>query len=133
MGEAGLLRVACPADGALDVRALCLAREALAYRAGLADFAFAMQGLGTAAVALFGDPALRERVLEPARAGAALAAFALSEPDAGSDAAALSTVAERDGPEHWRLTGTKTWISNGGIAGTYVVVARSGERRARAA
>ena len=127
MGEAGLLRVACPADGALDVRALCLAREALAYRAGLADFAFAMQGLGTAAVALFGDPALRERVLEPARAGAALAAFALSEPDAGSDAAALSTVAERDGPEHWRLTGTKTWISNGGIAGTYVVVARSGE------
>ena len=127
MGEAGLLRVACPADGALDVRALCLAREALAYRSGLADFAFAMQGLGTAAVALFGDPALRERVLEPARAGAALAAFALSEPDAGSDAAALSTVAERDGPEHWRLTGTKTWISNGGIAGTYVVVARSGE------
>ncbi len=127
LGEAGLLRVACPADGALDVRALCLAREALAYRAGLADFAFAMQGLGTAAVALFGDPALRERVLEPARAGAALAAFALSEPDAGSDAAVLSTVAERDGPEHWRLTGTKTWISNGGIAGTYVVVARSGE------
>ncbi len=127
MGEAGLLRVACPPDGALDVRALCLAREALAYRAGLADFAFAMQGLGTAAVAMFGDPALRERVLGPARAGAALAAFAISEPDAGSDAAALSTSAERDGPDHWRLTGTKTWISNGGIAGTYVVVARSGE------
>jgi acyl-CoA dehydrogenase len=128
MGEAGLLRVACPAPGEpLDVRALCLAREALAYRAGLADFAFAMQGLGTAAVALFGDAALRERVLEPARAGSALAAFALSEPEAGSDAASLSTLAERDGPSHWRLAGTKTWISNGGIASTYVVVARSGE------
>jgi acyl-CoA dehydrogenase len=128
MGGAGLLRVACPADGAsLDVRALCLAREALSYRAGLADFAFAMQGLGTAAVAMFGDAALRERVLEPARAGAALAAFALSEPEAGSDVAALSTLAERDGPDHWRLTGAKTWISNGGIAETYVVVARSGE------
>jgi acyl-CoA dehydrogenase len=127
MGEAGLLRVPCPEDGRLDVRSLCLARDILARHAGLADFAFAMQGLGTGPVTLFGTAAQRDRVLPAARAGTALAAFALSEPEAGSDVAALATVAERDGNAHYRITGRKTWISNGGIASTYVVFARTGE------
>ncbi|WP_372622725.1 acyl-CoA dehydrogenase family protein [Falsiroseomonas sp.] len=127
MGEAGLLRVPCPEDGRLDVRALCLARDILARHAGLADFAFAMQGLGTGPVTLFGTPAQRDQLLPSARAGTALAAFALSEPEAGSDVAALATVAEKDGNGHYRLTGRKTWISNGGIAASYVVFARTGE------
>lgn len=128
MGEAGLLRAACPAEGErLDVRSLCIARDILARHAGLADFAFAMQGLGTGPVTLFGTKEMRRRVLDPARAGTALAAFALSEPEAGSDVAALATVAEPDGNGHYRLTGAKTWISNGGIAATYVVFARTGE------
>ncbi|MFM2148382.1 MAG: hypothetical protein RLZZ187_688 [Pseudomonadota bacterium] len=127
MGEAGLLRMPCPEDGRLDVRSLCLARDILARHAGLADFAFAMQGLGTGPVTLFGTPAQRDAVLPRARAGTVLAAFALSEPEAGSDVAALATVAERDGNSHYRLTGRKTWISNGGIAATYIVFARTGE------
>jgi acyl-CoA dehydrogenase len=127
MGEAGLLRAAVPADGRLDVRSLCIAREVLARHSGLADFAFAMAGLGTGAITLFGDAGLKEAFLPAARAGTALAAFALSEPEAGSDVAALATTATRDGNAHWRLDGSKTWISNGGIAGTYVVFARSGE------
>lgn len=127
MGAAGLLRVPCPEDGKLDVRSLCLARDILARHAGLADFAFAMQGLGTGPVTLFGTGPQRDRVLPGARAGTALAAFALSEPEAGSDVAALATVAEKDGNGHYRLTGRKTWISNGGIAATYVVFARTGE------
>jgi acyl-CoA dehydrogenase len=127
MGEAGLLRVSVPQDGVLDVRALCLARDILARHDGLADFAFAMSGLGTGAITLFGNDALRDEFLPPARAGSALAAFALSEPEAGSDVAALATTAVRDGNAHWRLSGEKTWISNGGIAATYVVFARSGE------
>jgi len=127
MGEAGLLRRAAPEDGRLDVRALCIAREVLARHSGLADFAFAMQGLGTGAVSLFGDEETKRRVLPAARAGTALAAFALSEGEAGSDVAALATVAERDGNSHYRITGQKTWISNGGIAGSYVVFARTGE------
>jgi acyl-CoA dehydrogenase len=127
MGEAGLLRMPCPEDGRLDVRALCLARDILARHAGLADFAFAMQGLGTGPITLFGTPAQRDAVLPRARTGTALAAFALSEPEAGSDVAALETVAERDGNSHYRLTGRKTWISNGGIAATYIVFARTGE------
>ena len=127
MGDAGLLRVPCPEDGRLDVRALCLARDILARHAGLADFAFAMQGLGTGPVTLFGTAAQRARVLPAARAGRSLAAFALSEPEAGSDVAALATRAEKDGSGHYRLTGRKTWISNGGIAATYVVFARTGE------
>jgi acyl-CoA dehydrogenase len=127
MGEAGLLRVACPDDARLDVRSLCLARDILARHAGLADFAFAMQGLGTGPVTLFGTQAQRDQVLPGARAGTALAAFALSEPEAGSDVAALATVAEKDGNGHYRLTGRKTWISNGGIAATYIVFARNGE------
>ncbi len=127
MGEAGLLRVPCPEDGRLDVRSLCLARDILARHAGLADFAFAMQGLGTGPVTLFGTPEQRDQVLPAARAGTALAAFALSEPEAGSDVAALATVAEKDGNGHYRITGRKTWISNGGIAATYVVFARTGD------
>jgi acyl-CoA dehydrogenase len=126
MGDAGLLRVPCPADGVLDVRALCLARDILARHSGLADFAFAMQGLGTGPITLFGTEAQHARVLANARAGTALAAFALSEPEAGSDVAALATTATRDG-NGWRLDGQKTWISNGGIASTYIVFARTGE------
>jgi len=127
MGEAGLLRMAVPEGGALDVRALCIARETLARHSGLADFAFAMAGLGTGAVTLFGSQALKDEVLPAARAGTALAAFALSEPEAGSDVAALATTAARDGNAHWRIDGAKTWISNGGIAATYLVFARTGE------
>ena len=127
MGEAGLLRVPCPTDARLDVRSLCLARDILARHSGLADFAFAMQGLGTGPVTLFGTEAQRDRVLPAARAGTSLAAFALSEPEAGSDVAALATTATPDGNGHWRLNGRKTWISNGGIAGQYIVFARTGE------
>jgi len=126
MGEAGLLRMAAPEDGRLDVRSLCIARDVLARHSGLADFAFAMQGLGTGSITLFGSDDLKSRFLPAARAGTALAAFALSEPEAGSDVAALATTASREG-DHWRIDGSKTWISNGGIAGTYVVFARTGE------
>jgi acyl-CoA dehydrogenase len=132
LGEAGWLRAAVPqAYGGLypgfDVRTLCLARETLAYQDGLADFAFAMQGLGTGPVTLFGSDALKQRYLAPVARGEALAAFALSEPEAGSDVAAMSTTATPDGPDHVRIDGMKTWISNGGIADHYVVFARSGE------
>lgn len=126
LGEAGLLEAAVPPDGRLEVRKLCLARDMLARHSGLADFAFAMQGLGTGAITLFGSEALKARVLPGVRAGTTLAAFALSEPEAGSDVAAMATTAQRDG-EGWVLNGEKTWISNGGIAGSYVVFARSGE------
>src|SRR5207302_6487991 len=111
----------------LDVRTLCLAREILAFRDGLSDFAFAMQGLGSASISLFGSAALKARYLPPVREGRAIAAFALSEPEAGSDVAALATTAKADGSGHVRLDGTKTWISNGGIADHYVVFARTGE------
>jgi acyl-CoA dehydrogenase len=127
LGAGGWLAAAVADDAAaLDVRRICLAREILARHSGLADFAFAMQGLGTASVALFGQAALRARVLPQARAGTRIAAFALSEPDAGSDVAAMTTIAARV-PGGWRIDGVKTWISNGGIAGHYVVFARSGE------
>ena len=127
LGAGGWLAAAVADDAAsLDVRKICLARDILARHAGLADFAFAMQGLGTASVSLFGSPELRARVLAAARAGTRLAAFALSEPDAGSDVAAMSTTATRTNAG-WRIEGGKTWISNGGIAGHYVVFARTGE------
>ncbi|WP_163144176.1 acyl-CoA dehydrogenase family protein, partial [Arhodomonas sp. KWT] len=93
---------------------------------GLADFAFAMQGLGTGPISLFGTPEQRGRWLPPVRAGEAVAAFALSEPEAGSDVSALATTARREGDEYV-LDGTKTWISNGGIADVYTVFARTGE------
>ena len=127
MGEAGLLRRAVPVDGRLDVRALCLARDILARHSGLADFAFAMSGLGTGTITLFGDAATRDAFLPAVREGRSLAAFALSEPEAGSDVAAIATTATPDGNAHWRLDGRKTWISNGGIAGHYVTFARTGE------
>ncbi|MFY7781177.1 MAG: acyl-CoA dehydrogenase family protein, partial [Tagaea sp.] len=98
----------------------------LAYRSGLADFAFAMQGLGTGPIVLFGTDAQKAKWLGPVRNGAALGAFALSEPEGGSDVAAMRMTAVRDG-DFWRLDGRKTWISNGGIAGQYVVFARTGE------
>ncbi len=132
LGEAGFLKVVVPAEygglhSKLDVRTLCLAREILAYRDGLADFAFAMQGLGTVSISLYGSEDLQRRYLPPVRDGKAIAAFAMSEPEAGSDVAALATTARPDGPAHVRLDGEKTWISNGGIADHYVVFARSGE------
>ena len=111
------------ASDALDTRTLCLLRETLAAHDGLADFAFAMQGLGSGAITLDGSPALRARYLPRVASGEAIAAFALSEPDAGSDVAAMAMTARRDG-DHWTLDGEKTWISNGGIADFYVVFAR---------
>jgi len=113
------------APAPLDVRELCLAREALARHDGLADFAFAMQGLGTGAISLFGDVAQRQW-LTRTRAGKAIAAFALSEPQSGSDVASLEMRAARDG-DCYILSGEKTWISNGGIADVYTVFARTGE------
>jgi len=132
LGKAGFLAAVVPAEhgglyAKLDVRTLCLAREILAYRDGLADFAFAMQGLGTASISLFGSDELKRRYLPPVREGRAIAAFALSEPEAGSDVAALATTSKADGSGHVRLDGRKTWISNGGIAAHYIVFARSGE------
>ncbi|UHC16708.1 acyl-CoA dehydrogenase family protein [Methylobacterium currus] len=127
LGEAGFLRFAAAEDGVFDVRALCLLRETFARHDGLADFAFAMQGLGTGALTLSGTAAQREAVLPGVRAGRRIAAFALTEPEAGSDVAqiALSAMPTDDG--RVRLDGEKTWISNGGIADHYVVFARSGE------
>ncbi len=132
LGEAGFLRTVVPAAHGgmhprLDVRTLCLAREILAFRDGLSDFSFAMQGLGTASISLFGSDDLKQRYLPPVRDGKAIAAFALSEPEAGSDVSALATIAKADGATHVRLDGEKTWISNGGIADHYVVFARTGE------
>ena len=132
LGEAGWLDAVVPAayGGAserLDVRALCLSREILAWHDSLADFAFAMQGLGTGSISLFGTDALKSKYLPPVREGRHIAAFALSEPEAGSDVGALATTASPDGPAHVRLDGVKTWISNGGIADHYVVFARSGD------
>ncbi len=114
-----------PDGGTLDVRSLCLIRETLARHDGLADFAFAMQGLGMGAVSLFGTAHQREWLAET-RAGRAIAAFALTEPQSGSDVAASTMTATRDGT-NWVLNGEKTWISNGGIADIYCVFARTGE------
>jgi acyl-CoA dehydrogenase len=132
LGEAGFLKAVVPAEhgglhSGLDVRTLCLAREILAARDGLADFAIAMQGLGTGSISLFGSAALKSRYLPPVRDGKAIAGFALSEREAGSDVAALATTAVADGPFHVRIDGQKTWISNGGIADHYVVFVRTGE------
>jgi acyl-CoA dehydrogenase len=131
LGRAGMLRACVPkayggAREQVDVRAMALARETLAGASGLADFAFAMQGLGSAPVSLFGTDAQKRALLPGVAAGETITAFALSEPDAGSDAAAMSTTAVREG-DSWRLNGTKTWISNAGIAHSYVIFARTGE------
>ncbi|MQA37992.1 acyl-CoA dehydrogenase family protein [Rugamonas aquatica] len=133
LGDGGWLKhaIAGAAYGAagegIDTRAICLIRETLARHNGLADFAFAMQGLGSGAISLHGTPAQREAYLPRVARGDAIAAFALSEPQAGSDVAAMQCAAVRDG-EHYVLNGEKTWISNGGIADFYVVFARTGEQ-----
>jgi len=142
LGAAGWLQHAVPADASiahagsataatdtsnssrLDARTLCIVRELLATHHALADFAFAMQGLGSGAITLDGTSAQRAHWLPRIASGQAIAAFALSEPDAGSDAAAITTTAERTA-DGWTLHGTKTWISNGGIADVYCVFART--------
>ncbi len=128
LGEGGFLSLTAPGEGneKLDVRSLALCRETLAAHAGLADFAFAMQGLGAGPISLFGSEAQRAAWLPKTRAGAAIAAFALTEPASGSDVANMATTARRDGSDYV-LDGEKTWISNGGIADLYVVFARTGE------
>lgn len=126
LGAAGWLQHCASDRGRLDVRSLCLLREALAYHWGLADFALAMQGLGSGPVSLFGTPEQKAAWLPGVRAGTLLPAFALSEPEAGSDVAALATTATADGDDYL-LDGSKTWISNGGIADLYIVFARTGE------
>jgi acyl-CoA dehydrogenase len=130
LAEAGLLKhaVTSPYGGAtdrLDVRSLCLIRETLAYADGLADFAFAMQGLGTGPITLFGSKLQKQQYLPDIAGGKVISAFALSEPEAGSDVAAIACTASPDGPGHVRISGEKTWISNGGIAHRYVVFCRS--------
>ena len=127
LADGGWLHNAVPdANGKLDVRTLCLTRETLARRSGLADFVFAMQGLGSGPISLFGTDEQKGRWLPGVVSGDTIAAFALSEPDAGSDVAALSTSARRDG-DGWVLDGVKTFISNGGLADRYTVFARTGE------
>jgi acyl-CoA dehydrogenase len=128
LGDGGWLKPSAvdPADPApLDVRTLCITRETLARHDGLADFAFAMQGLGTGAISLFGSEDQRAW-LARTRAGKAISAFALSEPRSGSDVANMEMTATRDGDDYV-LSGEKTWISNGGIADLYCVFARTGE------
>jgi acyl-CoA dehydrogenase len=130
LGDSRLLTAAvAPPEGdedAIDSRSVCIAREALAYADGLADFAFAMQGLGSGAVAIGGSPELKRFVLPNTRSGEWVAAFALSEAEAGSDVAAMTCAAQPDG-EHYVIDGEKTWISNGGVADVYTLFARTGE------
>ena len=127
LGAAGFLKL-CVASGDRrpDVRSLAIARETLAYHSALADFAFAMQGLGSGSISLFGTIEQKRRWLPKVASGEAIAAFAMTEPDCGSDAANIQTSAMRDGDE-WVLVGEKTLISNGGIADFYVTFARTGE------
>lgn len=131
LGKAGWLRNSVPASAGgiypqLDVRSLCLCRQHLAYYSGLADFTFAMQGLGSGPISLFGDEATQQRYLTKVAKGELISAFALSEPNAGSDVAAMAAEAVVDGDDYI-LNGTKTWISNGGIADFYTVFARTNE------
>ena len=129
LGRDGWLKFTAPAEGdaeKIDVRALALIREILARHSGLADFAFAMQGLGAGPISLFGDAEQRKAWLPKTRSGKAIAAFALSEPTSGSDVANIATAARRDG-NGFAIDGEKTWISNGGIADFYIVFARTGE------
>ncbi len=132
LGQGGWLRHAVAgtehggAGQAIDTRSICLIRETLARHEGLADFAFAMQGLGSGAISLAGSPAQRARYLPRVASGDAIAAFALSEPEAGSDVSALACSARAEAGTYV-IDGEKTWISNGGIADFYVVFARTGE------
>ena len=135
LGAAGWLGFAVPAEygGAgdrLDVRSLCILREILASESGLADFSFAMQGLGAGPISLFGSSELKKKYLPRVARGEAIAAFAISEAEAGSDVAAMSTTAHRDG-NSWVVDGEKTWISNAGIADLYVVFCRSADEESR--
>lgn len=127
LGEAGWLSHCVPdEDGRLDVRSLCLVREILARHSGLADFAFAMQGLGSGAISLFGSEAQKREYLPAVARGDKIAAFALTEPASGSDVASMETIAkEQDGG--FVVDGSKTYVSNGGIADFYVLFARTGE------
>ncbi len=129
LAAAGILEYAVPsayggATDTLDVRSLCLIRETLARSSGLADFVFAMQGLGSGPISLFGDEALKGHYLPAVRSGKKVAAFALTEPETGSDAANLITTATHHG-DHFEINGVKTFISNGGIADFYVVFVRT--------
>lgn len=124
LGKSGWLRHTVEK---LDVRTLCIARETLGYHSGLAEFAFAMQGLGSGPISLFGSPELRSRYLPGVGKGELIPAFAISEANAGSDVAAMTTVARRDG-DSYVIDGEKTWISNAGIADFYVVFARLDDR-----
>jgi acyl-CoA dehydrogenase len=131
LGWGGWARYAVPASAGgvlpkLDVRSLCIIRETLARQHALADFAFAMQGLGSGPISLFGTPQQQEKFLPQVAAGQWLAAFALSEPEAGSDVAAMETTATAS-DSGYILNGEKTWISNGGIANFYTVFARTGD------
>ena len=131
LGQAGWLKTSVPAPHGglkpkLDVRSLCLSRETLGYFSSLADFAFAMQGLGSGPLSLFGEEKLKSKYLPEVAAGKMIAAFALSEKGAGSDVAALALSARSEGSEYI-LDGEKTWISNAGIADFYIVFARTGE------
>jgi alkylation response protein AidB-like acyl-CoA dehydrogenase len=127
LGSGGWLHHAIGGPGTpIDTRAICLIRETLARHAGLADFAFAMQGLGSGAISLFGSETQQDAWLPRVAAGSAIAAFALSEPQAGSDVAAMQCAARLHG-DSYVLDGEKTWISNGGIADFYVVFARTGD------
>ena len=127
LGEAGFLKLAV-GDGETrpDVRSLAIVRETLAYHSALADFAFAMQGLGSGAITLFGSVEQKRQWLPRVASGGAIAAFAMTEPDSGSDVANISTSAMLDGNE-WVLVGEKNYISNGGIADFYLTFARTGE------
>src|SRR5215831_12942202 len=126
LGDAGWLAYAVGGTAfggsadAIDTRAVCVIRETLARHSGLADFAFAMQGLGSGAISLFGDDEQKKRYLPRVAGGSAVAAFAISEPDAGSDVAALQCQARKDAGSYV-INGEKTWISNGGIADFYVL------------
>ena len=127
LGSAGFLKL-CVVNGDTrpDVRSLAIARETLAYHSGLADFAFAMQGLGSGAISLFGTVEQKRAWLPKVASGESIAAFAMTEPECGSDAANMQTSAMRDGNE-WVIVGEKTYISNGGIADFYLTFARTGE------
>lgn len=127
LGAAGFLKLSvADGDRRPDVRSLAIARETLAYHGALADFAFAMQGLGSGAISLFGTVEQKREWLPKVANGEAIAAFAMTEPECGSDAANMQTSAMRDGNE-WVIVGEKTYISNGGIADFYLTFARTGE------
>ncbi|MCX7169968.1 MAG: acyl-CoA dehydrogenase family protein [Proteobacteria bacterium] len=127
LGEAGLLDYMVPwPEQDFDLRSICLIRESLTYEHALADALFTMQGMGTLAIQRFGSPLQKDKYLAPCRSGLRIAAFALTEPEAGSDVASMTTEARPDG-KTFVLNGEKTLISNAGFADHYIVFARTGE------